>query len=63
MQFRFGSEVRERDDSRLGELTRAVYNPHTEQIASLVVQPSAIEQGEVLVPIGAVRWLTMKLSA
>lgn len=55
MQFRFGSEVRERDDSRLGELTRAVYNPQTEQVASLVVQPSAIEQGEVLVPIGAVR--------
>jgi uncharacterized protein YrrD len=54
MDFRFGDEVWRPDGGKLGELRRAVLDPETDEVVSLVVLESRVDGAEVVVPIGLV---------
>lgn len=54
MQLHLGADVRGREDEKLGELRRVLYDPATGEVTSLVVQHSGFDERRMLVPIGAI---------
>src|SRR5947207_2671820 len=54
MDFHLGSDVRGREDEKLGDLRRIVVDPETREVVSLVVQHAGFDERELIVAIGAV---------
>lgn len=54
MDLHFGSDLRGRDDEKLGELRGVVFDPGTGQVVSLIAQHAGLDERNVVAPIGAV---------
>lgn len=54
MEFHFGAQVQRNDGTRLGELTRVVYDFEARTIDFLVVQSAHMGERELKVPLGTI---------